>query len=150
MERTEKSSNARTTRPQGFERHYNARPAEPKPRAGGYNGRAAAAQGFERGYNARPTAPQPEPARGNSNTRSSAPGNFPANHPDAGNNAAKPAARPSTSVSPGVRSAGRETPPLNAQQEPRPAYVGPPPAGRGDGFSRATQRARARLRGQSM
>ena len=145
MERTAKSSNERTTKAQGFERHYNARPAAPKGAQRHYNARPAAPQGFASGYNARPTAAQPEPPAGNSNTRSSAPGNFPPNRADAGTSAKRVSA---------VGRAGRTSAPKAAQSsvqpgmEPRPAYIGQD-IGRGDGFTRATAKARARLR-QSM
>jgi hypothetical protein len=139
--RRESGYNAEPNARQRMERGYNAEPNPPRRR--------------ERGYNAESNARQPLPRADNNNVRSNPPGSAPMNSPDTGNTAREPSRNSRGNAPAEIRGAGRETIPLASQEEPRPAYTGPPPVGerrgRGDSFSRATARARARLRNaQSM
>jgi len=141
LERPARSTNKGSNRSQPRARGYNAQPALPAGRPSGYNGRPVQPQGRASGYNASPNPPQPAAAM-NSNERSAVPSSMPPNRPDTGNTARTPptsAARRSSQRSLETADSS-EQPGL----EPKAAYVGLPL--RGDRFSRATARVRARLR----
>jgi hypothetical protein len=143
MERPQRSSNDRTNRPGRRESGYNAQPNAPGRRPSGYNDRPNEPQPPERGYNAQPAMAQPFRPAANNNERSNPPGSAPPNRPDTGNTATAPTRTSRGSAE--VANAGRETIPLNAQEEPRPAQTAQPIGG--DRFARASARARARIRG---
>jgi len=134
MERTAKSSNEKSNAAQGFDRSPAGQTVKPQAPRRGYEGRPNEPQGREAGYNARPNERQPMPPAGNNNTRSNPPGSAPAME------------RNSSPTTPSTRAPrGAQSNEPGPQPEPTPARIAQPIGG--DSFSRASSRARARLRG---